>query len=306
MSVITLLRLEDSRVSSTPGWLSPLVLAPINGYVPQKIDLGFPEIREVANPRTDAHGIIDSTAYVGARPVVLEVALAPELTELASTERSLGDTLRAWLAPAMRPYLVYQLDPSDPIRRLEVRNTGASYISSFVDDDYQIMGIGWKAPNGFAEDYEATEATTWSTTAPTTETGRTYDLTFDRGYPATEEIEPNSVTVSGNVAVDAVIRLYGPCVSPAISNETTGAVLDFSGNGGLTLNAGEYLEVDVRNRTAYLNGDTSQSRYSYLNFSTSSRLPEFRLEPGTNTLRYTPASTTGTPQAVITFRNAWI
>jgi hypothetical protein len=42
-----------------------------------------------------------------------------------------------------------------------------------------------------------------------------------------------------------VIRLFGPIASPVIQNLTTGENLDFSGNGGLNVGLGEFVEINL-------------------------------------------------------------
>ena len=69
-----------------------------------------------------------------------------------------------------------------------------------------------------------------------------------------------------------------------MENQTTGERLVFT---GLTLLAGDWLEIDCRERTIRLNGLPAQSRYSLLDFPASSFL---RLLPGVNTVRYYPVS----------------
>ena len=46
-----------------------------------------------------------------------------------------------------------------------------------------------------------------------------------------------------------VIRIFGPITSPKVENLTTGEVLDFSANGGLSLSLGQWVEIDLRYRS---------------------------------------------------------
>ena len=67
----------------------------------------------------------------------------------------------------------------------------------------------------------------------------------------------------------------------------------------ITLSAGQYLEVDTRERTVLLNGNPNQPRYSTLDFSVSEW---FTLAPGTNFVKYFPDSFSGNARAVMLYR----
>ena len=106
-----------------------------------------------------------------------------------------------------------------------------------------------------------------------TSAGRAYNLTFNRVYPST------GVTVvttynRGDVVAFPLLRLYGPAsgISIQFTVQPPGAgstawMLYFL--AGFSINAGDRLEIDSKNRTMYLNGDPTQNRYSQVDFGRS-------------------------------------
>jgi hypothetical protein len=132
------------------------------------------------------------------------------------------------------------------------------------------------------------------------EAGRTYDLTFDRDYPATSPVGSVTAVNAGTAsAQDFVIFLFGPCVNPRFENLTTGQQIRFV----TTLTAGQFLEINVRDRTVRLNGLVAQNRYNTLDFATSQW---FDLPPGASLLRYRPDTITAGAFARVSFRSSWI
>ena len=54
-----------------------LTLDEANGWFVQSLDVGYPQVRAVVNPRADADGVYDSTLYFGARTVSLSLRAFP-------------------------------------------------------------------------------------------------------------------------------------------------------------------------------------------------------------------------------------
>lgn len=98
-------------------------------------------------------------------------------------------------------------------------------------------------------------------------------------------------------------RLYGPCKGPRLTNDTTGESIEFLSS--LEIVAGEYLEIDTRNRTALYLSSAGSSRLNYMDYTTSRW---WRLRPGPNEVRYNPAGgpVTSATQAVIEYRPAYL
>ena len=127
-------------------------------------------------------------------------------------------------------------------------------------------------------------------------TGRAYDKAFDYGYGGTVGAA-GGVTVnnSGDKAVPATIRVTN-VTDPVVLHDQTGRALRFT----ITLGDGDFLDMDLRNRSVMLNG-TASRRNALLGTSRW-----FMLNPGTNNIRFsgTPAGT-GTPTITVSARNGY-
>ena len=265
-----------------------LTLDEANGWFVQSLDVGYPEVRQVADNRADADGTYDSTKYFGARTVSMAV-------------RALGDrrvafeTLSKFLRPSTRPILFYTVDGTE--RRLRLRPNGRS--SSFVGSpNSQDFLAQWVAPDGVIE--ASVESVAVAQASLGAEAGRTYDLTFDRDYPASSPLGSVTVTNAGTAsAQDFVIQLFGPCTNPRFENLTTNQQIRFV----TTLSASQFLEIKVRDRTVRLNGLVAQNRYNTLDFATSEW---FDIAPGDSLLRYRPDTLTAGAFARVSFRSSWI
>jgi len=107
--------------------------------------------------------------------------------------------------------------------------------------------------------------------------------------PATRRNE--FLQVGGDAPTYPVIRFYGPVTNPGIVTDDW--TLSLTGNGGLTIPDGQYVEVDLRPwaRTALLNGTTSVAGY----IGPRQRLNKIVFEPGRFEARYigySPSSST--------------
>lgn len=71
------------------------------------------------------------------------------------------------------------------------------------------------------------------------------------GWHLDDALFTATILVSGGSRSGApiypVIRIYGPCLSPIIINQTTDERLAFTASGGLALEAGNYVEMDLEN-----------------------------------------------------------
>jgi hypothetical protein len=273
--------------------LGELELTTSTGYNVQKVDLGFPAVRDDVDDRVQANGTDDRTAYHGARAVSLDVTLVPELGQ-DSTPHTLLDALTAYCRPGLRPYLYVPIDDGTE-RRIRLRADQRS--APFVRPGSLEVQVAWRAPDGVLEG-DLVEHTLPATAD--VEAGAGFDWEFDLAFPAMSPAGAGIVTNEGNTSADAVFRLYGPCENPRLENQTIDERIVFD---GLTVAAGSYVEIDVRTGAVTLNGVPEASRFGLVDFSVSTF---FHLEPGENLLRYYPETFSGAALAVVLFRPTWL
>jgi hypothetical protein len=228
------------------------------GYFVTSLDLGSPDVREVTNGRPDRHGLDDRTQLFGGRAVSVDIsALAGAGAILDQVATMFGP----YMTPGVRPTLHYVLDrPGLPERTLVVR---ASAYSFAVDDAYQRdVQLAFVAADPVARDPAGQSATCWAGASGGVQ-GRSYDLTYDRVYPAGSSAPaPAAIYSPGDVDVLPLVRVYGP-ITGGSAQFGIGANAVAAGSVGFlpsyVIPAGSFVEVDCDARTAYLNASPNNS-----------------------------------------------
>jgi hypothetical protein len=125
--------------------------------------------------------------------------------------------------------------------------------------------------------YDNHTVTSQSTGMAVIGTGRGYDKSFNYGYGAIPDGAAGAVIVSnsGNKPVPGLIRITNASM-PVVQNDNNGRWLAFN----ITLAEGDFLDIDLRNRTVMLNG-TANRRGT---LKGGSRW--FLLDPGITNLRF--------------------
>lgn len=273
--------------------LTTLLLDPYSGFVINAIDLGDAVTREVVDDAVDADGTDDTTAFTGARTITLQMKLVPPAGE---TKQSMRTRLRAFTHPRLRPILYVQFD-DEVEQRIVLRRSKWSNVAE--SPALAPVTVQWVAPTGIIESAELHQVVA-NASGTGSEGGRTYDKTYDKTYTGGTTVGSATAENAGTADAYPLLRIYGPCTNPTIEQITQGRELVFS---ALTINAGEFLEVDTRERTIRYNGDPADSRYDNLDFPDSQW---WTLSPGTNLLRLNPATFTAPSNLVVEYRDAWL
>lgn len=286
--MITAVRLVDGA--------RELVLWPRTDILPSSLDVGFPAIRDVTEGRVDDDGERDSTLLFGARAVSLEAAF----TDDTYAPADLLDQVKQFLHPRTRPYLYVTQDGWQQERRIRLRvDQFSEPYEGYAASQVRAVQLQWRAPDGI---WEAADLSTETIAADVTGTdGIAFPIVFPLAWPTTQATGASQLSSLGGIPAHFVARLYGPCTAPRLLNETTGEEITFT--GALTLAAGEYVEIDTRERTAYLNSLATQSRLGLLDFEVTSW---WRIEPGDQAVRYVPESSSPGSVAEIDYRPAWL
>ncbi|WP_165975229.1 phage distal tail protein [Actinomadura rubrisoli] len=274
-----------------------LNLHPSLDYIPQKLSVTSPPVREATEPRTDDDGERDSTTLFGGRAVSLEVVVVDEQVDC----EVLLDQLKQFLHPRSRPYLYVTDDGWSQERRIRLRvDQWDEPYEGYKASQSRPVQLQWKAPDGIWEAVATVEETVNADLAGDP-VGFTFPVTFPVTATATMSAGASTVVNLGGVPSHFSALLYGPCTGPRLINETTGEQIAFTES--LVLGPGEYVEIATRERTAWLNSETSQSRLNFIDFDSTSW---WRIEPGDQQIRYAPLDTAGAAAAVITYRPAWL
>ena len=260
-----------------------------------ELDVPLPVMVEDVEQRTDSDGTDDHTAIHGSRAVSMAFRALDDGLDAVIAE------LGAFMHPGMRPYLhVANTEWIDGERRLRLRAAqGGAPVAGPLYPYARDVQVQWVAPSGV---WEASRETEFAVNADAGTAGRVYPMQTPRTYPPAMSAGLTLHANPGSTFSHQVTRLYGPCVGPRLTNETTGETLSFTSE--LQLAAGDYLEVDTANRTAFLLSDRDASRLNYLDFLTSKW---WRLAPGLNQIRYHPLGEVDAGcAAYVTYTPAWL
>lgn len=257
------------------------------------IDPGSPEVRAVTEDRTAANGVYDTTQFYGGRTVAMTATVySPEVLRELST----------YLSPRLRPFLGVT-DPTlysgERFLALRRDNYAAGDINNLSHLRRQLQ-LQWACPTGV---WQATEPLSFTLNAQVEETvGRVYPEIFPRVYPAAFGAGQTMIDNPGTEPSDQVVRMYGPCVGPRYTNDTTGETIIFTEE--LIIAAGDYVEVDTSAHTAFYLSDPAASRAHLIDYSQSTW---WQVPPGGSAVRYHPTSEVDAGcGSVTTYRPAWL
>lgn len=288
---------------STTVWLR--TAAPsfaVDAMFLQELDLGYPAVRESKQDTPGQHGSTDLTQFFGERQVTAKVKIFGDHTLAAE---GYEDLLRALAHPARRPYLYVQRDGWAAERRLRVRGNTYSCLRTAASAIYLEVQLALVAPDGTMEDASLSTVAVYAQSAIA---GLSAPVSFGSSGVSLTPASLGSqavVTNDGTVATPPVYQIYGGCSDPAIINNSTGESLSFT---GLSIPTGHYLEIDVANRTAYMDSDPSQSYYSKIDWSSSTWWWLAGGDSGgfDNLVTFDATSPTSSAVLYVNYRSRWI
>jgi hypothetical protein len=234
------------------------------GWFCTSLDLGYPEVRDVVNNRPDQNGVDDRTRYWGARAVtaelVTDVGWGAQIDQVAAQ-------WAPFMVPSARPVLHYVLDrPGTAERTLTLR--AAAYDWKIEGDRSRTIQLQWVAADPIVRDPVTRTATAWAGAALAS--GRTYDLTFPRTYPAGGGIPTTSIIHGyGDVPIQPLLRIYGPITGPKVTIHVPGGATYVVGFlSTFAVGTGAWVDVNTANKTALYQSDPNQNVITSLDWST--------------------------------------
>jgi len=274
-----------------------------NGYRVDTLDLGYPDVREDMNPAPLRHGTVDLTRLFGARAVTVSGSLIPSGQ---GSRQQAWHALAPFLDPGARVTLTYQVDPDARPHQMTVR--AAQVSGPVTNPTVSPFSVGFKAADPLAYDAAAQVGIVY----PGSAAGRAYPLVYqitpaqNRVYPAGGATSAN-LTSNGDFTVYPLLRIYGPGTNPTVTEAVPGAPVNPAGRiaftSGFIINAGDYIQVDCRARTAYLNGNPANNVYG----SIASNIAWPYLPPGVTTTWTYAATGLGTAsQLQVAWNDAYL
>ena len=278
--------------------LGQLDLECAEGFVVTSFSIGYPTVREVSINKALADGTIDTTNYVGARAVTIALRLDNTGCNGYSTQ-DLIDRVSPYVSPRIRPTLVYTVEKNSTnpnhVRSLVLRGADAPLV---VDAPKALTLVcQWVAAEPFTSSLVDDCAV-----APLTESlefGRTYDLDFDRDYPPSPPVGITTFTPNGNAPMDWTGTITSEITDPIATINNVDIIFT-----GLTLIAGQTINIDTANRTILRNNDPLDSVYGFTNFQDWT-WDDIRVRPGNNYIRLQSLVYNGDPAFTLCYFDRW-
>jgi hypothetical protein len=240
------------------------------GYACTELDLGgMGEVRDVTSNNPAADGITDRTLYMGAR------AMSADIRAYGGTMSpdEIGACFAPFMVPSARPELHYVLDRAGAPERFAVVR-GAAYTWPVSGKRNRDIHLSWIAADPIVRDPLQKSAVAMA--GSSTIAGRGYALTHNRIYPVGGGAASSAeIRSAGDVVVRPLLRLWGPITNPLITltpttgSDPAGPPAKIAFIAGYLVGAGHYVDVDTAAKTAWLDGDPSQSVMAQVDWAQS-------------------------------------
>jgi hypothetical protein len=248
----------DERSSGDPGYLGRLDLTQNNGYVPQSLSLGLPQVRKNVYPRPARHGTDDSTRRMGARSIGLVVGVLDKETGSNLEEHELVEQFMAWMNPEVRFRLLLAGG-----RSLVVHGDSVDSEYQFDEVNFHMLKATMVAPEGIIEASEAEARTGIFAPDSYSIAGRPYPLAYPRSYPMSGVLTGPSVLTcnnTGRMISYPELIFTGPCTNPGAININTNKRMQID----LVLLTTDTVIIDMEKHRVYFNGQ--QAFYQSIRF----------------------------------------
>lgn len=261
------------------------------------------EVREQRQPRSAQHGERALNLFYGGKTLLIEgFVQGSSWSDLQQRKRALAGVF----VPTQAERVLKMPDPT------QVYASAAAYAEQITG--YERMSARVLAPiefgeylGGFAQQFSvslrASDPRRYSdvlnasvTSDLTTAGGMTFPMVFPLSFNPSGLGGYVSVTNAGIVDTPAVLRVTGPVTNPAIYAQTLNVLIAFD---GLSIADGDYVDIDLLERTVTFSDGSS--RYRYLDDSLSSW---FLVPPGVSEYRIGGSVVADPAKLTISYRNA--
>jgi hypothetical protein len=271
-----------STITLTPSGGSPFTIHAVTAGSKRVVTRaeglqGVAPIREVRSNRGQQHGGYLRSKFTEPRLITLEGEIIGSNIEDSFDE---FDTITKALYASINTAGTLKWTRSTAGQALQCDCQLASFQPLVLTDGGNMLQYQISLVAGDPRVYDQTETTTDSATVTNAATGATV-----------------ATTNNGSVPSPPVLRVYGGIQAPVVRLVSGGAGLTFTN----TVASGDYMEIDVKNRTAKTNGTTNV--ISGLNAGVSEW---FDLPVGSDSVKITGSALTGgSPKLTVIYRSAW-
>ncbi len=253
--------------------------------------LGFPEVRLDQYNRPGVSGVTIAHNLYGGRTITLEGTIrgadrTAYMANRAALEAAVSLRLDSVNVPIARTLYLFDLD----FNAYQI-----SVVTKAFSCELTTPTMGrWQLQLAATDFIIESQTQSSVSLALPLSGGVTYPVTYPVQYGSSSG---GSVSASnlGNAAAFPLISLYGPCINPVISNDSTGESIRLN----LILITGDVLTIDARRRVI-VQGASTNRMGSLLQGSKF-----WAVLPGNNTIRLT-ADAYDAGYAIITFKSSYL
>lgn len=274
------------------AWLDNLQIHKTANYGVPRMTLGSPSPRGVTEPRPSAHGVTDSTAFYG--PRAIELVGTIQAPDMAGFWPLVDELLGRLALGSEHTFRFRRLGESFDLQTTVRVDSDVDLPVGDVPKPFARWGVSLLAP-----DPRLYTSTVTSGSYDPTDAGDG-GLDFPLDFPLEFGVSGGawlSLDNEGTVSTPPTIIVTGPVINPIIDNDTSGLSI-FTRDCGLGV--GDTLTLDVRARTAVLNGTTLRP-----DLVDVSRTTWWDVRPGVNRLRMRGSGmASGQTELAVGFRSA--
>lgn len=227
-------------------------------------DLTAPAVRDSVVDRPGGDGTIDRTLFTGSRTATFDLHVFGDVN---ASPYAYVERLAAMTHPSARPRLRARRDTPENLGvewEMELRGNPYSLAYGRQAAAKLDVQLSFVAPLGYFQQTDWRGVQTGQVSG--VETGWTLPLTLP--FSTGGGLGVNTIVsmfVGGSVPITPTIYIYGPVANPEIRDET-GQRFKFA---GLTLDSGQFVQVDMGAATVRVGGSADASVYYLVDFSVS-------------------------------------
>lgn len=280
-AIWTLTAADGTTITFNDG--AGLILEEVTGF-------DSPDVRQNVSELPEQDFAIAGSFFYGSRPVTLSGKITNQASAavrnvLVASMQQASRGLRADTTIASAPQGLPAMQATARIQNLRI--TGG-YVK-----DFQISLI---CADGRIYSQALHSASASGSVATS---GAAFPLVFPVNFGGGTGVTVTvTATNAGNFNSPPVLRVTGPITNPQLRNSTTDEDLYVD---NLTLAAGEYIDIDMLNRTVEKNDGSNL--YSRVRFPASSW---WLVAPGANTIELRAGTTTGSATLTSSHRDVWV
>ncbi len=256
---------------------------------------GVTGVRQITRNRPNRHGNIDDTKHSTGKVATFEGEVWGD--DAADSEAEFG-AIAAELWGSLDSPITVKWQRGDSGLLLQSRDNVVKLAGPLAPPLEHHSWLLYQAHLNFEDPraYSQTETTDVGSALSVASGGKIYPYTYPRGYNPSSGGSA-SVNNGGIIPTPPIFKVYGYCTSPAVRLQSTSEEISLNGE----ISDGDFMEIDVYNRTIKLNGTVNKA-----NLLDSVGTTWFSLPPGADTVQLLAPNFNASARVDVIYRDAYL